>query len=89
MRCEECRIEATAPARGWRALRTDIPQEGDEPSIAFYCPVCAEREFGPRVANAKIEPERRHRFIWDDDDERALDLPRPESPDDLGADQRG
>ena len=51
MRCQECLIEATASARGWRALRTDIPQEDDEAELAFYCPECAEREFGPRVSN--------------------------------------
>jgi hypothetical protein len=53
MRCEECRAEATGLAEGWRGLRTDIPDEGDEPEVAFYCPECAEREF-------ELDPPRRY-----------------------------
>jgi hypothetical protein len=56
MRCAECKTEAINPARGWRALRIDIPQEGDEPDVAFYCPECAEREFGPRFAKRNANP---------------------------------
>jgi hypothetical protein len=46
LRCEECRAE-TAQARGWRALVCTDPEDPtDEPVVAFYCPWCAEREFG-------------------------------------------
>jgi hypothetical protein len=46
LRCEECRAE-TAQARGWRALVCADPEDPeDEPVVAFYCPRCAEREFG-------------------------------------------
>ncbi len=46
LRCEECRAE-TAQARGWRALVCADPEDpADEPVVAFYCPGCAEREFG-------------------------------------------
>jgi hypothetical protein len=45
--CEECGGEATAGAWGWRGYRIDDPEEGDVPEIGFFCPDCAEREFGP------------------------------------------
>jgi hypothetical protein len=46
LRCEECRAD-TATARGWRALVCADPEDpDDEPVVAFYCPRCAEREFG-------------------------------------------
>jgi hypothetical protein len=32
--------------RGWRGVRVDLPDEGDEPALAFYYPDCAQREFG-------------------------------------------
>jgi hypothetical protein len=32
----------------WQAYRTDEPFSGDAPGLAFYCPVCAFAEFGPR-----------------------------------------
>jgi hypothetical protein len=27
-------------------LLVDVPEDEDEPSLAVYCPYCAEREFG-------------------------------------------
>jgi hypothetical protein len=45
--CEECGSRATAGAWGWRGYRIDDPEEGDIPEIGFFCPECAEREFGP------------------------------------------
>jgi hypothetical protein len=45
MRCEECGKEAPPDARGWRAVRTDTEDDADSP-VGFYCPDCAEREFG-------------------------------------------
>ena len=32
---------------GWRAYRIDDPEDGDTPEIGFFCPDCADREFGP------------------------------------------
>jgi hypothetical protein len=32
--------------QGWRAFRTDEPESGEPPALAFYCPACSEREFG-------------------------------------------
>jgi hypothetical protein len=37
---------SSGAAVGWRAYRVNV-EEGDEPAVAFYCPACAEREFGP------------------------------------------
>ena len=31
---------------GVARLRCDVPEEDDAPILAFYCPACAEREFG-------------------------------------------
>jgi hypothetical protein len=49
MRCQECGTVADGQARGWRAYRCDLGHEYelDEPELVFYCPACAEREFGP------------------------------------------
>jgi hypothetical protein len=44
--CVECPRVASANAKGWRAVRVDLPDEGDEPAVPFYCPECGEREFG-------------------------------------------
>jgi hypothetical protein len=46
VRCEECQAEATDEAWGWQAYRADDPEEDEEPHVVFYCPFCAEREFG-------------------------------------------
>jgi len=43
--CAECG-QVAYDARGWRGVRVDLPDEGDEPALAFYCPDCAAREFG-------------------------------------------
>jgi hypothetical protein len=45
LECVECRARGLS-ASGWRGVRVDLPDEGDEPAFAFYCPDCAEREFG-------------------------------------------
>lgn len=46
LRCQECEAK-TEDALGWVAFRADDPDETDsEPAVAFYCPRCAEREFG-------------------------------------------
>jgi hypothetical protein len=44
--CAECPRVSGFYARGWRAVRVDLPDKGDEPALAFYCPNCAAREFG-------------------------------------------
>lgn len=58
LRCEECGREARTgeDTRRWRALFTALPgdemrnhtddDEDEVPSVAVYCPECAEREFG-------------------------------------------
>jgi hypothetical protein len=45
--CAECPRVSSAFATGWKAYRVDDPEEDDPPELAFYCPTCAEREFGP------------------------------------------
>ena len=44
--CVECSALSNEHAGGWRAYRMDDPEQGDLPGLAFYCPSCAEREFG-------------------------------------------
>jgi hypothetical protein len=47
LRCEECGV-VSEEARDWIALLVeDDEEEPDVPaSVAMYCPVCADREFG-------------------------------------------
>jgi hypothetical protein len=45
--CTECPRVSSVTARGWRAYRIDDPEEDEPPALAFYCPACAKREFGP------------------------------------------
>jgi ribosomal protein L44E len=47
LQCVECGTRSLS-ATGWRGVRVDLPDEGDEPALAFYCPECAQREFGDR-----------------------------------------
>jgi hypothetical protein len=44
--CAECGTVSSSLAQGWRGYRTDDLEQGELPELAFYCPVCAEREFG-------------------------------------------
>ena len=46
LECVECRAVSGEAALLWRAYRIDDPSEGEPPALAFYCPSCAEREFG-------------------------------------------
>jgi hypothetical protein len=46
LECVECHAVSDASAWRWRGYRTDDPTEHEEPALAFYCPSCAEREFG-------------------------------------------
>jgi hypothetical protein len=46
LRCTECRASSGPDTSGWRGYRWDEPYTDDPPAVAFYCPDCAEREFG-------------------------------------------
>jgi len=46
LECVECHALSDTTAWRWRSYRIDDPSEDEEPALAFYCPVCAEREFG-------------------------------------------
>jgi hypothetical protein len=56
--CIECRISSGLYWRGWRAFRTDDPELGEPPALAFYCPVCAVVNFG--LARRRPLVDRRH-----------------------------
>jgi hypothetical protein len=43
--CAECGRRDDGKAAGWRGYRDDLPDEHEQPSLAFFCPSCAEREF--------------------------------------------
>ena len=43
--CAECPRVSSVTARGWKAYRSD-PEFEKLPKLSFYCPECAEREFG-------------------------------------------
>jgi hypothetical protein len=45
LECVECGTRSLSAA-GWRGVRVDLPDEGDESELASYCPDCAQREFG-------------------------------------------
>jgi hypothetical protein len=54
--CWECLTVADDRARGWRAYRGDVAGEDREPILLFYCPSCAEREFGgPFAARREVQ----------------------------------
>ena len=44
--CAECPRVSSGPARGWKAYRSDDPELEEPPRLSFYCPACAEKEFG-------------------------------------------
>jgi hypothetical protein len=46
--CAECGCGDGGEAAGWRAYREDVPDEDEQPSLAFFCPSCAAREFDGR-----------------------------------------
>src|SRR5262249_45655735 len=48
---------------GWGASRGDVPGEDPEPILLFYCPSCAEREFGGPFA-ARREVQQLVRTLW-------------------------
>jgi hypothetical protein len=46
LECIECGAVAGPKAAGWRGYRIDVPEEDEQPAVAFYCLDCAIREFG-------------------------------------------
>jgi hypothetical protein len=55
--CTECNQQSSRRALHWRSYRTDDPTEDEPPGLAFYCPTCAEREFGD------IRPDSEYRWF--------------------------
>ena len=51
--CRECGCLSGLRWAGWRAYRVDDPELDEPPALAFYCPTCAEREFGARFRTAE------------------------------------
>jgi hypothetical protein len=45
--CVECGCRSDAGWVGWRAYRVDDPELDEPAALGFYCPRCAEAEFGP------------------------------------------
>ena len=54
--CAECKRSSGLYWQGWRAFRTDDPESGEPPALAFYCPECALRDFGPPGVGALPRP---------------------------------
>ncbi len=44
--CIECGSVSDPRWAGWRACRTEDPEGIEPPEISFFCPECANREFG-------------------------------------------
>ena len=44
--CLECNCSSGLKWSGWLAYRVDDLETGSLPELGFYCPTCAEREFG-------------------------------------------
>jgi hypothetical protein len=45
--CPQCGTTSSGSWLGWRAYRSDDPELDEPPALAFFCPACSEREFGP------------------------------------------
>ena len=43
--CEECGRVNSDGERGWQGHLVDLDDDGDD-EVLFFCPRCAEREFG-------------------------------------------
>jgi hypothetical protein len=46
VRCVECDRSSGLRWKGWVAYRCDDPESAAPATITFYCPTCAENEFG-------------------------------------------
>jgi hypothetical protein len=53
IQCVECKRSSGLYWQGWGAYRTDDPETAEPPALAFFCPTCAEREFGLRGSRAR------------------------------------
>jgi hypothetical protein len=62
--CIECGCSSDANWTGWWACRCDEPEFGEPPGIAFYCPACADREFGRRPPR-RVATETYDYELWD------------------------
>jgi hypothetical protein len=51
--CAECGRSDDGEAAGWRGYREDLPDEHELPSLAFFCPSCATREFDESSAESE------------------------------------
>jgi hypothetical protein len=51
VQCAECGCVSGLQWPGWRAYRMDDPARAETPELAFFCPECAEREFGCRTVS--------------------------------------
>lgn len=49
MRCDECGAAADEQAEGWIAVRLDLDDDPEPPTIAIFCPQCVKREFGGKL----------------------------------------
>lgn len=49
--CSECGRRAdTDAARGWQGHLVEDDEDDGTEEVVFFCPLCAAREFGDRVA---------------------------------------
>jgi hypothetical protein len=46
--CVECGCRTEPGQVGWRAYRVDDPELDEPPTLAFYCPSCAQAEFSAK-----------------------------------------
>jgi hypothetical protein len=44
--CTECERTGAAAEDGWQGHLVDLDDDGED-EVAFFCPFCAAREFGP------------------------------------------
>jgi hypothetical protein len=50
VQCVECETSSGLYWQGWRAYRVDEPGTDEPPALAFFCPICAKRQFGRPTA---------------------------------------
>ena len=55
MQCEECGVVPEGEAAGWVGHLAYDPREDEAPYTVFYCPTCAEREFGNATASSESD----------------------------------
>jgi hypothetical protein len=44
--CAQCGSSSGPLWAGWHACRIDDPECDETPALAFFCPTCAQAEFG-------------------------------------------